>query len=66
MARKTIRADEIKVGTVMAASLENEVFAVKQVYQEKNLAFGSMDVVVKGPLGITLKMHPSKLVGVLI
>ncbi len=64
--RKTIRADEIKVGTVMAASLENEVFSVREVYKQVNPAFNSVDIVVKGPLGITLKMHPSKLVGVLI
>lgn len=66
MARKTIRADEIKVGTIMAPSLENEVFRVRNVYLELNPVFGSSDVIVEGPLGIKLKMHPSKLVGVLV
>lgn len=65
MARRVIRADEVKIGDVMAPSLEAGTFSVKEVYKTKHPTLNSYEVTIKGPIGIVRKMHASKLVTVL-
>lgn len=66
MARRVIRADEVKVGDVMAASLDSDTFSVKEVYKVKHPVLNSYEVTIKGPLGIVIKAHASKFVTVLV
>ena len=66
MARRVIRADEVKVGDVMAPSLDAGMFSVKEVYKIKHPALNSYEVVIRGPLGVVIKVHASKFVTVLV
>ena len=66
MARRVIRAEEVKVGDVMAASLDAGTFSVKEVYKIKHPILDSYEVVIMGPLGIIVKAHASKLVSILV
>lgn len=66
MARRVIRADEVKVGDIMAASLEAGTFSVREVYKVKHPVLNSYEVVIKGPIGIIVKVHASKLVTILV
>ena len=66
MARRVIRADEVKVGDIMAASLDAGTFSVRKVYKTKHPTLNSYEVTIKGPLGIVIKAHASKFVTVLV
>lgn len=66
MARRVVRADAIKVGDVMAPSLENDVFSVKEVYLSDIPGRRVKEVVIKGPLGIVLKKHTFQHVTLLV
>lgn len=66
MARKVIRADEVKVGDVMATSLDHPTFSVRKVYETKHPILDTYEVTIRGPLGIVIKAHASKLVTVLV
>lgn len=62
---RNVRAQTLKVGDILAATLENEVFSIKEIQVRDNLAFNRKEIVVKGPLGIMLKFHPDKHVRIL-
>lgn len=64
MSQHMVSAHNLKVGDVLAATIENDVFSIKEVQERGNPIIGT-EIVVKGPLGIILKFHPNKKVVVL-
>lgn len=64
MSRHTVSAKNLRVGDILAATIENEVFSIREVQKRSNPIIGE-EVVIKGPLGIILKFHPNKKVVVL-
>lgn len=64
MSKHMVQAKNLRVGDTLAATIENDVFSIKEVQKRPNPMIGE-EIVVKGPLGIMLKFHPNKKVVVL-
>lgn len=66
MARRVVNAESVKPGDILAASLENEVFSVRQVYTESIPGRNAKEVVIKGPLGVIVKKAQGAKVTILV
>jgi len=65
MGKRIVKAKDLKVGDVLDKTVSHGVMSIKEI-QKRLVPLAGDEIVVIGPLKITEKFHPNKMVTILV